>query len=59
MHPSSSRASKEIKKNDLKHPCSVDLRSINKTNKPPCFIERYDQLNSKVEFGTLMIDLKY
>ncbi len=43
MHPSSSRAFQRDQECDLKHPGSMDLISTkqNKTNKLPCFIDRY------------------
>jgi hypothetical protein len=43
MHPSSSGAFQRDQERDLKHPGLVDVISTkqNKTNKLPCFIDRY------------------
>ncbi len=41
LHPSSSRAFQRDQEHDLKHPRSVDLIATNKTNKLPCFIDRF------------------
>jgi hypothetical protein len=41
MHPSSSRAFQRDQEHDLKHPSLVHLMGTNKTNKVPCFIDRY------------------
>jgi hypothetical protein len=41
MHPSSSRAFQSDQERNLKHPSSMDLIVLNKTNKLPSFIDRY------------------
>ncbi len=61
MHMFSLRAFQRNQECNLKHPSLVDLMSTNKTNKSPCFIDRfYAQLvkNFMWKFGNLNVKWK-